>query len=59
MGTLCWCLGTGDEFEVVRGLPAGGRWLSGMSGLSVFLRKTAFKLILISQKCSDTSLCPP
>ena len=33
--------------------------LSGMSGLSAFLRKTAFKLILISQKCSDTSLCPP
>ena len=28
-------------------------WLSGNEG------KTAFKLILISQKCSDTSLCPP
>jgi hypothetical protein len=32
--------------------------LSGMSGLSAFLRKTAFKLILICPKYSDTSLCP-
>jgi hypothetical protein len=36
------------------------RWrLSGMSGLSAFLRKTAFKRILICPKYYDTSLCPP
>ena len=34
------------------------RGLSGTSGLSAFLRKTAFKLILIYPKYSDTSLCP-
>jgi hypothetical protein len=32
--------------------------LSDTSGLSAFLRKTAFKLILICPKYSDTSLCP-
>jgi hypothetical protein len=33
--------------------------LSGTSGLSVLLRKTAFKLIFIGDSYSDTSVCPP
>jgi hypothetical protein len=33
--------------------------LSGTSGLSAFLRKTAFKLIFIGDSYSDTSVCPP
>jgi hypothetical protein len=33
-------------------------WLRGTSGLSVFLRKTAFKLIFIGDSYSDTSVCP-
>jgi hypothetical protein len=33
-------------------------WLSGMSGLSALLRKTAFRLILIGDSYSDTSVCP-